>query len=353
MRPAAVPDSASPCRSAMPEGELVLVVDDEQAIVRALTAALEARGTTGSRPPGPGVEALERAAVENPAVVILDLGLPDMDGVEVCRRIRAWSSVPIIVLTAEWSDEAKVQALDEGADDYITKPFSMPELQARLRVALRHRRSAEGDPESARMEVGQLVIDSAFHEVRVGGELVELTPKEFSFLELLRATPGTRAHAAQHPAAGVGARVRHRDAISPGVRRPDPQEAGRPPRATPGHRARRRVPAGGRLTADGRRLTGPDPFVLDAIGIAFRYLLRRAEGETPINTASRTPGEAWREQPWRQREAIVSYALYCVEPKARRRSTRRRERQAKPGENNRGDNERRSFPTPFIASSSR
>ena len=133
----------------MPEGELVLVVDDEHAIVRALTAALEARHYRVSVA-RTGVEALERAAVENPAVVILDLGLPDMDGVEVCRRIRAWSSVPIIVLTAEWSDEAKVQALDEGADDYITKPFSMPELQARLRVALRHRRSAEGDPESAR-----------------------------------------------------------------------------------------------------------------------------------------------------------------------------------------------------------
>jgi two-component system KDP operon response regulator KdpE len=173
----------------MPEGELVLVVDDEHAIVRALTAALEARHYRVSVA-RTGVEALERAAVENPAVVILDLGLPDMDGVEVCRRIRAWSSVPIIVLTAEWSDESKVQALDEGADDYITKPFSMPELQARLRVALRHRRSAEGDPESARMEVGQLVIDSAFHEVKVGGQLVELTPKEFSFLELLARHPG-------------------------------------------------------------------------------------------------------------------------------------------------------------------
>jgi two-component system KDP operon response regulator KdpE len=172
----------------MGERELVLVVDDDRAIARALTAALEARhyrvtvATTG-------VEALERAAGEDPAVVILDLGLPDIDGVEVCRRIRAWSSVPIIVLTAEGSDAAKVQALDEGADDYVTKPFSMPELQARLRVALRHRRSEDGE-EPARLEVGQLVIDRAFHEVRVGSRHVELTPKEFSFLALLARYPG-------------------------------------------------------------------------------------------------------------------------------------------------------------------
>jgi len=171
------------------DGELILVVDDEHAIVRALTAALEARHYRVSIARS-GVEALERAAVEDPAVVILDLGLPDIDGVEVCRRIRAWSTVPIIVLTAEWSDTAKVQALDEGADDYITKPFSMPELQARLRVALRHRRSSETDPEPARLVVGHLVIDNAFHEVRVGEQLVELTPKEFAFLTFLARYPG-------------------------------------------------------------------------------------------------------------------------------------------------------------------
>lgn len=173
----------------MAEGDLVLVVDDEHAIVRALTAALEARHYRVSVARS-GVEALQRAATDDPALIILDLGLPDIDGVEVCRRIRSWSTVPIIVLTAEWSDEAKVQALDDGADDYITKPFSMPELQARLRVALRHRNRSSGDPEPARLEVGQLVIDSAFHEVRVGDQVVEMTPKEFAFLSLLARHPG-------------------------------------------------------------------------------------------------------------------------------------------------------------------
>lgn len=173
----------------MSEGDLVLVVDDDRAIARALTAALEARHYRVIVASS-GVEALERAAGEDPAVVILDLGLPDIDGVEVCRRIRAWSSVPIIVLTSEWSDAAKVQALDEGADDYVTKPFSMPELQARLRVALRHRQSAESGDELARLEVGRLVVDTAFHQVQVGGRAVELTPKEFDFLALLARYPG-------------------------------------------------------------------------------------------------------------------------------------------------------------------
>jgi len=173
----------------MAEGELVLVVDDEQAIVRALTAALEARHYRVAVARS-GVEALERAAAEDLAAIILDLGLPDVDGVEVCRRIRAWSAVPIIVLTAEWSDEAKVQALDDGADDYVTKPFSMPELLARLRVALRHRNSTVDASEQSRLEVGSLVIDRAFHEVRVDGRLIELTPKEFSFLALLARYPG-------------------------------------------------------------------------------------------------------------------------------------------------------------------
>lgn len=173
----------------MTDGELVLVVDDEHAIVRALTAALEARHYRVSVARS-GAEALERAAAEDPAAVILDLGLPDMDGVEVCRRIRAWSTVPIVVLTAEWSDEAKVQALDDGADDYVTKPFSMPELLARLRVALRHRVPIAGDVEPARLEVGQLTVDSAFHAVRVAGRVVELTPKEFAFLEVLARHPG-------------------------------------------------------------------------------------------------------------------------------------------------------------------
>ena len=165
----------------------VLVVDDEPAILRALTVALRARGydvVTAAT----GQQALDRCATEDPSAVILDLGLPDIDGLDVCRRIRGWSDVPIIVLTAEGADERKVTALDDGADDYVTKPYSTPELLARLRVALRHRRDADGAA-PARIEIGDLVVDLAQHRVEVAGEHVALTPKEFGFLAFLARHP--------------------------------------------------------------------------------------------------------------------------------------------------------------------
>jgi two-component system, OmpR family, KDP operon response regulator KdpE len=166
----------------------ILAVDDEPAILRALTVALRARGfdvigaTTGQ-------EAIDRCATDDPAAVVLDLGLPDIDGVDVIRRIRTWSDVPIIVLTAEGADERKVTALDDGADDYVTKPYSTPELLARLRVALRHRQNAEGG-DGGVLEVGDLRIDLARHRVELAGEHVALTPKEFDFLALLARHPG-------------------------------------------------------------------------------------------------------------------------------------------------------------------
>ena len=167
----------------------VLVVDDEHAIVRALTAALRARGyRVASADTGHG--ALEQVASWGPDVVVLDLGLPDLDGLEVCRRIRAWSDVPILVLTAEGSDDVKVEALDGGADDYVTKPFSTPELLARLRVALRNHRPRPADADEAELLVGALVIDLARHQVRVGQARIDLTPKEFGFLALLARHPG-------------------------------------------------------------------------------------------------------------------------------------------------------------------
>ncbi|HUR22893.1 MAG TPA: response regulator transcription factor, partial [Acidimicrobiales bacterium] len=117
--------------------------------------------------------------------------LPDLDGVEVCRRVRGWSEIPIVVLSAEGSEQRKVLALDEGADDYVTKPFSMAELLARVRVALRHRSRAGAPPgDSAVLEVGDLRLDLARHEVTAGGRPVELTPKEFAFLALLARWPG-------------------------------------------------------------------------------------------------------------------------------------------------------------------
>jgi two-component system, OmpR family, KDP operon response regulator KdpE len=170
--------------------ETVLVVDDEPAIVRVLTTALRARGyhvvvaATGQA-------ALDRVALDSPAVVVLDLGLPDIDGIDVLRRLRQWTEVPVIVLTAEGADDRKVTALDEGADDYVTKPFSMSELLARLRVALRHRRTgASGSGDGAVLDVGDIRVDVARHAVTVAGTQVDLTPKEFAFLALLARHPG-------------------------------------------------------------------------------------------------------------------------------------------------------------------
>jgi two-component system, OmpR family, KDP operon response regulator KdpE len=169
--------------------EHILVVDDEPAITRVLTAALDARGYRVTAA-GTGREALEAATLKSPAAVILDLGLPDVDGVEVCRRIRTWSDVPIIVLTADDTEHRKVEALDDGADDYVTKPFSTPELLARLRVALRHHRHSATVRIDAETTIGDLRVDRARHHVEVSGSPITLTPKEFAFLALLATHPG-------------------------------------------------------------------------------------------------------------------------------------------------------------------
>jgi two-component system KDP operon response regulator KdpE len=166
------------------DGDLVLVIEDERSMARIMSASLQARGyeVMVART---GQDGLDRSAAENPAVVILDLGLPDIDGIEVCRRIRQWSRAPIIVVTADGAEDRKILALDEGADDYVTKPFSMPELLARLRVAVRHRQAFGPFVDDDLIEVGDLVVDTADHQVTVAGARVELTPKEFEFLALL------------------------------------------------------------------------------------------------------------------------------------------------------------------------
>jgi two-component system KDP operon response regulator KdpE len=169
----------------------ILVVDDEPAILRALTAALRTRGydvVTAAT----GAEALDHAVRHRLDAIILDLGLPDINGIEVCRRLRGWSATPIIVLTVEDAEDRKVEALDEGADDYVTKPFSMQELLARVRVALRH--GSRADVEDATvLEVGDLRIDLARHEVSLSRKRIDLTPKEFDFLAFLARHPG-RVH---------------------------------------------------------------------------------------------------------------------------------------------------------------
>jgi two-component system KDP operon response regulator KdpE len=167
----------------------VLVIDDDPSIRRVLETGLRARGYRAVTAAG-GEAGVGAAAIEQPDVIVLDLGLPDVDGVEVCRRVRSWSTVPIIVLSAHGGEDRKIEALDEGADDFVTKPFSMPELLARVRVALRHRElhAANGvgeAEEAAIVRVGDLELDSAARRVTVAGRQVELTEKEFDILEHL------------------------------------------------------------------------------------------------------------------------------------------------------------------------
>jgi len=168
----------------------VLVVDDEPAILRAVGAALGARHHRVLTATD-GRSAVEVAASESPDVIVLDLGLPDIDGAEVCARIRDWSAVPIIVLSADGADDRKVAALDAGADDYITKPFSTPELLARVRVALRHAKAgAAARAEPSVLRVGDIEVDLPNHRARVAGRALDLTPKEFGFLAFLASHPG-------------------------------------------------------------------------------------------------------------------------------------------------------------------
>jgi two-component system KDP operon response regulator KdpE len=159
----------------------VLVVDDEAGLVRALAINLRARGWDVVTAHD-GASALEVAADKHPDVVVLDLGLPDLDGVEVIRGLRGWTRVPIIVLSARQDSHDKVEALDAGADDYMTKPFGMDELLARLRAAIRRIGPTE---EEAVVAAGDLTIDLARRKVTRAGTDVRLTPTEWGLLEVL------------------------------------------------------------------------------------------------------------------------------------------------------------------------
>jgi two-component system KDP operon response regulator KdpE len=169
----------------------VLVCDDEQQILRALRVILRDAGYE-SLPASTMQEALDIAAVRNPDAGIIDLVLPDGDGVELCRRLREWTDMPLIVLSAVDDEDAKVRALANGADDYVTKPFGPRELIARLEANLR--RTAP-EPEGAVIEADGLEIDLALHTVRLKGEEVHLTPTEF---ELLRELAGNRGRLLTH-----------------------------------------------------------------------------------------------------------------------------------------------------------
>jgi two-component system KDP operon response regulator KdpE len=163
----------------------VLVVDDEPQILRALQTALRGAGYEVD-PAVTGEEALAKAAARPPEAVILDLVLPDRSGVDVCRELRGWSRAPILILSAVGEEREKVAALDAGADDYVTKPFGIEELLARLRAALRR-----VTPTRERtLEVGDLRIDLEKHAVSRGGEPVRLTPHEFAMLRFFAENEG-------------------------------------------------------------------------------------------------------------------------------------------------------------------
>ena len=162
---------------------LVLVVEDEPQVMRFLRATLPDHGYRMVEA-ATGAEALVEASTRGPDLVLLDLGLPDLDGVEVTRRIREWSAVPILVVSARGQERDKVEALDAGADDYLTKPFGTEELLARMRVALRHASRVKGEGESV-FEAGELRVDLGARLVFRRGEEVRLTRTEYRLLAVL------------------------------------------------------------------------------------------------------------------------------------------------------------------------
>jgi two-component system, OmpR family, KDP operon response regulator KdpE len=167
----------------------VLVVDDDPSLLRVLRVGLRARGHEVSVASN-GEQGISQAALLSPDVIVLDLGLPDIDGLTVCRRIRSWSDVPIVVLSANDAEDRKVAALNEGADDYVTKPFGMAELEARIRTAIRHQRVEPDTPAATVITVGDVSIDLVHHEAHVKDSPVRLTSKEFGVLSFLMRNEG-------------------------------------------------------------------------------------------------------------------------------------------------------------------
>jgi two-component system, OmpR family, KDP operon response regulator KdpE len=162
-------------------GLKVLVVDDEIAIQRFLRVALNGQGFIVSEA-NTGQMALSSVTLNRPDLIVLDLGLPDIDGVEVTRRIREWSKIPIIILSVREQEEDKIAALDAGADDYLTKPFGMGELLARIRTVMRRQTTTNSEPV---FSIGELVVDRANRLVTVKGSEVQLTPTEYDILRTL------------------------------------------------------------------------------------------------------------------------------------------------------------------------
>ncbi len=170
----------------MKEGGLILVVDDEIQIRRFLKISLESNGYKIIEAET-GEEGITQTATITPDIIILDLGLPDMDGLDFVKRVREWSTIPIIILTVKDSEKDKVILLDNGADDYLTKPFSLNELMARIRVAFRHKHSDKG---TQVFKSGKISIDFDKRIVKINDEKIKLTPKEYAVLTLLARNAG-------------------------------------------------------------------------------------------------------------------------------------------------------------------
>ena len=167
---------------------MVLVVEDDEETRAVVVRELVHRGFRVDEA-SDGRSALERWELRRPDVVLLDLGLPDTDGLQLIGRIRRESTTPIVILSGRYEEREKVEALERGADDYVTKPFGVDELNARLRVALRHAAGSSADA-SGRIVVGPLELDVPHHEVRVSGTRVDLTPREFEILRVLLSNAG-------------------------------------------------------------------------------------------------------------------------------------------------------------------
>ena len=167
---------------------VILVIEDEPPVKKFLRVTLETqyRVIEASR----GEEGMRHVAMSQPDLIILDLGLPDMDGLEVTRRLREWTAIPIIVVSARGKEQDKVVALDSGADDYLTKPFSIAELLARVRVALRHRAAANQETGDPIFQVAGLRLDLSRREITLDGAPIHLTPNEFKLMAVLAKNAG-------------------------------------------------------------------------------------------------------------------------------------------------------------------
>ncbi|MBV7509564.1 response regulator [Bacillus sp. sid0103] len=167
-------------------GAKILVIDDEPQIQKLLRVTLQAQGFEIVAASS-GEEGILKTTMVRPDLIVLDLGLPDIPGMEVLHRIREWTQIPFIVLTAKDREEDKITALDSGADDYVTKPFGMGELVARIRVALRHNAKSQDEPI---LDFGRLVIDLSGRTVELDGKKIKLTPTEYELLKILATNAG-------------------------------------------------------------------------------------------------------------------------------------------------------------------